>query len=229
MKNLILILLFISTTIGVYSQEFNAGLILPTEKFKLCCIYIPDSGFKIYDQPNGNPQGEICLEKPDGNNEFYNAIIKKQNSQQPLAQEDFEMVGYELMALIFTDSKFGYVKLKNGYWISVEELVSKNLKLTSWVDYALEKNTQWYANEPGLNLRTKPSVNHKKIVTLKGDLFGIKLTTERKGKWCKVDVTQYRKHPCSGEDDLIIKTYSGWIKLISEEETLNVWNYSKGC
>lgn len=227
MKNLLLMLFFISTS--VYSQEFNAGLIMPTAAFKLCCIYIPEAGLQIYDQPNGNHQGEICLGKPDGNKEFYAASIKKQNSEQSLEQENFEMVGYEVMALIVIDSKSEYVKLKNGYWISIEELKSKNLKLTSWMDYAIEKNTEWYANKPGLNLRTGPSTAYNKIVTLKGDLFGINLTTERKGKWCKVNVTKYRKHPCSGEDNLIIKTYSGWVKLISEEETLNVWNYGKGC
>ena len=227
MKNLIITLFFIS--ISVYSQEFKAGLIMPTKEFNLCCVYIPETGLKIYDQPNGNPQGEICLGKPDGSNEYYNAVIKKQNSEQSLEQENFEMVGYEVIALIFMDSKSGYLKLKNGYWVNAEELKSKHLKPTSWMDYAIEQNTQWYANESGLNLRTRPSTQHHKIVTLKGDLFGIKLTTERKGKWCKVKVTQYQKHPCSGEDNLIIKTYSGWVKLISEEETLNVWNYSKGC
>ncbi|WP_291871300.1 hypothetical protein [Maribacter sp.] len=229
MKNLFFTLFFISTSITVYSQKFRAGLVMPTKEFKLCCVYIPDSGLVIYNQPNGNPQGEICLGKPNGSNEFYTASIKKQNSKQILVQENFEMVGYEVMALIVIDSKSGYVKLKNGYWISIEELKSKNLKLTSWMDYAIEKNTEWYANKPGLNLRTGPSIAYNKIVTLKGDLFGINLTTERKGKWCKVNVTQYRKHPCSGEDNLIIKTYSGWVKLISEEETLNVWHYGKGC
>ncbi|PIE84857.1 hypothetical protein CSA08_05020 [Candidatus Gracilibacteria bacterium] len=98
-----------------------------------------------------------------------------------------------------------------------------------WADYAIDKNTEWYANDFGLNLRECNSIKCKKIITLRGDLYGIKLTNKRKGKWCKVKVTKYRKHPCTGESNIVIKTYTGWIKLISEEGTLNVWNYSKGC
>lgn len=214
---------------AIFFQKFTAGLIKPNKEFKLCCIYIPNSGLKIYDQPNGNPQGKIYLDKSDNNKEFYSAHIEKNGFGENLESTNFEMVGYEIMALVFVDSKSEFVKLNNGYWLSVEELKSKNLKLTSWMDYVVEKNTEWYANEPGLNLREGPSADQNKIVTLKGDVFGITLTTEKKGKWCKVKVKKYRKNPCSGEDNLILKTYTGWIKFISEEETPNVWNYSKGC
>ncbi|WP_108870013.1 SH3 domain-containing protein [Aquimarina aquimarini] len=229
MKNLLLTIFIIINSNAIYSQEFKAGLIIPNKKFKLCCIYIPNSGLKIYDRPNGKTQGKIYLGKADNNNEFYTALIEKNGIKKNLEYPNLEMVGYEIMALVFINSKFGFVKLNNGYWISSKELKSKNLRLVSWMNYAIEKNTEWYANKPGLNLRKGPSTNFKKITTLKGDLFGITLTAEKKGKWSKVKVTEYRKHPCSGEDNLIIKTYSGWVKLISEEETLNVWNYGKGC
>ncbi len=229
MKNLPLIVLFIISSNAIFSQEFKAGLIMPNEDFKLCCVYIPNSGLKIYDKPNGKIQGQINLGKADNNDEFYTAIIEKNGVERELEYQNLEMVGYEIMALVFIDLKSDFVKLNDGYWISSEELKSKNLRLISWMDYAIDKDTEWYANKPGLNLRKGPSTDFEKITTLKGDLFGIKLTTEKKGKWSKVKVTKYRKHPCSGENNLIIKTYSGWIKLISEEETLNVWNYGKGC
>ncbi|WP_139254251.1 hypothetical protein [Cellulophaga fucicola] len=63
------------------------------------------------------------------------------------------------MALIFVDSVSEFVKLKNGFWISTKELKSKNLRLISWMDYAIEKNTEWYANKNGLNLREGPSLH----------------------------------------------------------------------
>jgi hypothetical protein len=213
----------------VSSQELTAGLIMPNDKFELCCIYIPNSGLKIYDQPTGKYLGNIYLGKPDDSKEYYTAFIDNKGIEKSLEFSNFEMVGYEIFALVFVDSKSGFLKLKNGYWINEEEVKSKNLKLTSWIDYIIEKNTEWYANDPRLNLREGPSTNYNKIVTLKGDLYGIKPTNEKKGKWCKVEVTQYRKHPCSGEDNLIIKTYSGWIKMISDETTPNIWNYGKGC
>ncbi|MCL5244927.1 hypothetical protein M4I21_03855 [Cellulophaga sp. 20_2_10] len=229
MKNILVILLFTISSNTIYSQEFKAGVLMPSKEFKLCCVYIPDSGIKIYDKPNGKIQGHIYLGEADHNKEFYTAFIKKNGVEKKLEYPNLEMVGYETMALVFVDSVSEFVKLKNGLWINFKELKSKNLRPISWMNYAIEKNTEWYATKEGLNLRKGPSTNYAKIVTLKGDLFGIKLTTEKKGKWNKVKVTKYRKHPCSGEDNLVITTYTGWIKLISENETLNVWNYEKGC
>ena len=183
MKNSILTLLFIINSFAINSQGLKAGLIMPNKDFKLCCVFIPSSGLKIYDIPNGKAQGQIYLGKADNNNEFYKAIIEKNGLENELKYSNFEMVGYEVMALVFTDLKFGFLKLNNGCWINSEELKSKNLKLISWMDYAIQKNTEWYANEPGLNLRNGPSTDFEKIITLKGDLFGITLTEEKKGKW----------------------------------------------
>lgn len=229
MKKTILTILFIINHFFIHSQELKVGLIIPNEDFKSCCIYVPSSGLNIFDEPNGKPKGKIYLGEADGNNEYYKAYIEIDGVEKKLKSSNLEMIGYEVMALVFVDSKHGFLKLRNQYWVNLEELKSKKLKLTSWMDYAIKKNTEWYANQPGLNLREGPSTDFKKIITIKGNLFGITLTTEKKGKWIKVTVKEYRKHPCSGEDNLIIKTYSGWVKLISEEETLNVWNYGKGC
>ena len=97
------------------------------------------------------------------------------------------------------------------------------------MDYTIDKDTEWYANDPGLNLRESPTTNSKILATLKGDLWGISTTKETKGNWCKVKVTHYREHPCSGNDNLVIETIIGWVKLISDEQMPNVWNYGKGC
>lgn len=99
------------------------------------------------------------------------------------------------------------------------------------MDYLINKDDVlgWYANEPGLNLRTEPTINSDILVTLKGDLWEITPTNETKGLWCKVTVKEYREYPCSGEDDLVIRTLTGWVKLLSDEQTPNVWNYGKGC
>ncbi|WP_324027643.1 SH3 domain-containing protein [Maribacter sp. BPC-D8] len=229
MKKILFVLLYIISSYASYSQEFKTGLIMPNNEFKICCMYIPSSGLKIYDKPNGDIQGKIHLGKADSNNEFYTAFIEKNGDETALESSNLEMVGYETMAVVFVDSVNGFVMLNNGCWISVEEVTSKNLNLISWMNYAIKKNSEWYADAIGLNLREGPSTDFKKIATLKGDLFGITLTTEKKGKWSKVNVKEYRKHPCSGEDNVLIETYTGWIKLISEQETLNVWTYQKGC
>ncbi|WP_282050731.1 hypothetical protein [Maribacter aquivivus] len=82
MKKILFVLLFIISFYASYSQEFKTGLIMPNNEFKLCCIYIPGSGLKIYDKPNGDIQGKIYLSEADDNNEFYTAFIEKTGLKQ---------------------------------------------------------------------------------------------------------------------------------------------------
>ena len=229
MKQLVATLFFVIIACNEPSQQITAGLIMPTKDFKTCCFLIPESGLEFYNQPNGTVVGKIELGKPDGNNEFYSAFSCKKGKEEGLDDTDFEMVKYDVMALKFTDFKSNFVKLKNGYWISVEELKAKGLKTISWMDYALEKETEWFAKGSGIYLREMPSTQSKTILKLKGELLGIQLSNEVEGKWCKVKVNQYIIKPSSGENKLVVKTYIGWIKLLSEDGTLNVWYYNKGC
>ena len=225
--------IFIFTTLLVSSflksQEITSGLIMPDTGFNVCCVCLPSAGLKIYEEPNGNPIGDLTLGSADNNKEVYSLFINVAGIQKELASTNLQMIGYEIMAMIFKDSKDNFVQLNNGYWLYIPEIKAGNLKLTSWMHYLIEKETNWYANKPGLNLREGPSTKFKVIATMKGDLWAIKPTKITKGKWCKVAVIQYRKHPCSGEDNLVIKKLIGWTKLISEEQTPNVWNYAKGC
>lgn len=223
----ILLILFCSQLLS--GQDYRVGLIMPEDDFDVCCIYIPKSGLKLYDKPNGNNVGVLSPGSLDNNKEIYSATIQIGNEKNEFGYENMHMVGYEVMAITFVDSKSNFVKLEMGYWLSVEELTSKKLRPKSWMNYLIEKNTEWYANNPGLNLREDPNTNSNIIATLKGDLWGISTSKETEGDWCRVTVTQYRQHPCSGESNLVIKTLTGWVKIISEEQTPNVWTYTKGC
>lgn len=202
---------------------------MPVEGFDVCCHFIPLSGLKVYQEPNGASVGELLPGTPDQNQEIYSAYIQTNDGKSEFGYPNLYMVGYEIMAMTFEDAQSRFVKLPNGYWLSEEELSAKKLKLTSWLEYIIEKDTEWYAHDSGLNLREEPSTISKIIRTLKGNLWGIRPSSETKGNWCKVTVTHYRKHPCSGEDNLIIETFTGWIKLLSDEHTPNVWYYGKGC
>lgn len=228
MRQLFIISTFLLTSF-LNGQEIKKGLILPDEGFDVCCYYIPTSGLTIYNQPNGTQVGNLTLVEPDNNGESYSASIQINDEQRKFSYKNFEMVGYETMAMTFKNASSNYVQLNNGYWLSVDELTSKQLKLTSWLKYIIEKETEWYANDPGLNLKESPSSDSKIIARLKGDLWGLTPTNETNGNWCKVTVTHYREHPCSGNDNLVIETFTGWIELISTKQTPNVWNYGKGC
>jgi hypothetical protein len=230
-KHISIIIFFIVPLI-VSGQEFVKGLIMPKPDgtFNSCCIYIPTSGLIAYDQPNGRQIALLEQATPDNNGEVYKAFIRVDNELSEFGYTNFHMVGYEIMAMVYTDNKNQFVKTNNGYWLSVDELNSKGLILKTWMEYLIEKDDilGWYANDPGLNLRTGPSTNSKIAATLKGDLWEINPIKETNGLWCKVKATEYRKHPCSGEDNLIIRTLIGWVKLLSDEQTPNVWNYGKG-
>jgi len=234
MKYFILFLLSIlpSAVVG-QGQELKKGLIMPKpgESSISCCTYIPSSGLTVYNEPNGEPLGKLEPRTFDGSEEVYGAYLKVGQDSTILDYTNFHMIGYEVTALLYVDKQGAFVKTHDGYWLSVEELESKELILTTWMDYLIKKGDVlgWYANEPGLNLRAGPSTENTVLATLKGDLWEITLTEEVNGLWCKVTVKQYREHPCSGGEDLVVQTLTGWVKLLADEQTPNVWNYSKGC
>ena len=213
------------------SQDFVKGLIMPGEDFEICCIYIPNSGLEIYDKPNGTSIGKLTLGSSDSHTEVYQSYIEIEDQISDFEYSNFHMVGYEIMAIVYIDKSSEFVKIKNGYWLSIAELKSKGLVLRTWMEYLINKDgvLGWYANEPGLNLRTEPNIDSEILAKLKGTLWEITPIDETRGLWCKVKVKEYREHPCMGEGDLIIRTITGWVKLLSDEQTPNVWSYSKGC
>ena len=202
---------------------------MPNETFDVCCVYIPKSGLTLFEQPHGPVIGKLELGELDNNKEAYSAYMVIGDNRTEFDYTNLYMVGYETMAIAYKNYLGSFIQIENGYWLNLEELLAKQLTLKTWMNYVIEKDTEWYANDPGLNLREGPSTDFKKIATMKGDLWGIKPTKETNGNWCKVTVTHYREHPCSGGENLIIETFSGWVKLISDEQMPNVWDYGKGC
>lgn len=232
MKQIFLVIFSILSS-SVIAQEMTKGLIMPDPDgaFKSCCVYIPTSGLVAYDKPNGRQIAKLEPGDPDNSGVVYKAFIKSDRDLTEFDYANLYMVGYEVMAIVYVDKQGEFVKTSNGLWLGVGELKSKGLILKNWMDYLV--NTKdvlgWYANDPGLNLRAEPTTNAKILATMKGDLWEITPTKETKGLWCKVSVKEYRKHPCSGESDLVIQTLTGWVKLLSDEQTPNVWAYGKGC
>jgi hypothetical protein len=232
MRYLLLIFL-IHLGLKVKSQDLTKGILVrnPEGSNVPCCVFIPEAGLTLYNMPNGDTIAQLELGEQDSNGEVYRAFVNRSGSQESFKYPNLFMVGYEVMAVVYTDRRDGYVKIGTDYWIDINELNSKGLILESWMDYLLNKEDVlgWYAIDPGLNLRTEPNPNAELLVTLKGNLWEITPTNESKGLWCKVTVKEYREHPCSGGEDLVIRTLTGWVKLLSDEQTPNVWNYGKGC
>lgn len=229
----LILLLYVSP---LFSQNLRAGIIYPTsDEFDGCCMYVPDNGFKLYNKPSGKIVAQIVKGTPEYG-EVYKLYLRKDGyPDEMIPYGKMEMVGYEVFSLVFTNKAYSFVKVLEEYWISIDEIKESGLDIINYRDYLIKKTTDvlgYYANPPGLNLRTGPSTDYEIIKTLEGDTMQITLTSTYKGAWCKVKVTEHKEHPCvSGDfsDNNIINEYEGWIKLLDEKGMPNVWHYAKGC
>lgn len=140
--------------------------------------------------------------------------------------------------LTFLSIKDGFVELDNGYWSNMDSLEEKGFKLVSKMELMILNSGSvlgYYPNEPDMPLYYLPDTLSGIVVKMNGDVFDISLLNKTQGNWCKAVVNEYSEHPCQGisegvnEEDLIIKTYSGWIELLDSNSNSNVYDYSKGC
>ncbi|MCM4153933.1 hypothetical protein DHD05_20275 [Arenibacter sp. N53] len=232
---------FFFIAVFTLSQTFYAqitkGLILPKKvnSFSISCAYIPESGIQVYNKPNGEVHGEIVqASNKDPRNKSHKISLKLKGQLKPIEDSNLKNIGDDFMALVYIAQHSNFVKLQNGYWIKVAELEDKGLQIVNWMQYLIMQSPEvvgYYAKEPGLHLRKSPTENSELILLLKGDLLEIKLTHEVKGLWCKVIVTKYTDHPCSSKgnfEEIKLKTYTGWIQLLTDDLTPNV-TYYKTC
>ena len=61
MKRLLIIFILIAKF--CFAQQYQNGLILPdfdkVEESEVCCIYLPEEGFTVYNSPHGNEIGTL--------------------------------------------------------------------------------------------------------------------------------------------------------------------------
>lgn len=237
-------LFFLLSSQSSQAQELQNGLILPkAENTKVtCCIFVPQQGFTVYNEPNGISRGKITGRIPNNANakEIFNIYFIANGNQNPLpiATNYLQEVDYETWALTYVERKNGFVRVLNketAYWLSEVEIAEQGFKITEWQQFLMEKSGSvlgYYAKKPGLNIRTAPMVAKNKIMTLYGDLHEITLTDEYKGLWNKVTVIIRKEHPCNSslpEEENITEELEGWVKLIDDSGTPNVWFYVRGC
>lgn len=235
MKSLITITLFILGN-SLFSQSLQSGLIFPgSVEDAYCCIYIPKNGFKVYDKPNGKLIGTIT-NKDNSFSAFFTDHSTKKISE--LSPDDLYQVGYEIYSLPFFDRKNGFVRIlnkKDNYWLKESEVKSQSFELVEWQRFLAENANEvlgFYANEPGLNLREKPTTDSKIIMTLKTDNQQIVPTNEHKGLWTKVKVIITKEQICETsltEQENLVEIKEGWVKILDDGGLPNVHFYARGC
>lgn len=221
-----------------------AGLILPVvdslrDSNAYCCVVTPESGFIVYDKPNGKAIGTVKREIDESDNQSpYVLYLISGTNKEKIETEAFKEIGYDLFAINYSETTDGYVRVfdsSKNYWLKVAEINQKGFKAIDWMEHLLKERDLvlgYYANEPGLKLRKEPNSNSEVISTIRGNLFEIKLSEKVSGQWCKVIITKYKEHPCETElkeSENKVDIKEGWLKIIDDNGEPNIWNYSKGC
>lgn len=243
MKKTILLSIFISFGYLLKAQELQNGLVLPNnyDASEFCCVYVPNNGFNVFNNPNGQKIGLLTKDVKinTGNQSNYRIYLDRTNDQpEQIDLSNFQEVRYEEWAITYFERADGFIRItnnQNSYWINEQEVIDKNFKIQEWPEFLVDNVGQllgFYAKAPGLNLRAAPNVQSEILKTLKGNLFEITPTKERSGLWMKVKIKKYKEHICQSslsEDEILDYELNGWIKIVDDSGTPNVWYYSRGC
>ncbi len=225
---------------GVEQQH---GLIMPAGDNPgqgICCIYLPTEGVTVYNA-EGQVVGRLQRQMKASNDAvglYQLHLVDNQGLTIELFEhvaEFFDEVSYEIWAMVFHDKREGFVKVlseKSDYWLSLAELQQFKFVALPWAQFLLREQENllgYYADDAGLNLRSAPNADAEHLLTIRGDLFEIRLTGESSGQWHKVEVIKSAEHFCSSGEEKIEYRKTGWIKLIDDNGAPNVSFYSRGC
>lgn len=236
MKRFILIFL-ISISVNFtfaesYDKHWGIGIIAVSDINQISeGVYIPEN-INLYNEKknktgdikNGNYR--VAPKISIGSKVFEYRYDKK-------VAKDFIEVGYEGVVLKYYEEKGDLLKVlvntsETSCYIKKSDLNKSGYVPMPWMQFLLNKNVEFYAPETGLNLRKGAGIDQEKIVTLRGDVFEIKLTGKTNGLWAEVEVEKYDSHYCTGAH-ILEQKYKGWIKLLDDKGYPNIWFYSRGC
>jgi len=214
-----------------YNSDWGIGIIAPinaTPSTLTNFVFLPDNGLKIYEMPSGK-KFSILNKK-----ESALFITAQDKTLREINSADLITVGVDGYCLKVYEKTANYVKVlaaskKGGYWISLDDMKTSSYNFFSWMSILQMVKNGLFVNEgQGLNLRTQPSTDGDKIITVKGDRFIINLTGKVQGNWAEANVIELENPPCSGEQKEV-NSYTGWMKAIDDKGFPNIWFNITGC
>jgi len=227
-----------------FGQVLQNGLIIPKENDQSDSygIYFPKEGFALFDKPNGEKIGILTssAESYSGGQTTSEVFFLNNSSKKEKSIDMWSLfqIDYEIWAINYIERKNGFVRIIDtslNFWVSENEIVEKKFVITEWQKFLIDNSGNvlgYYANDPGLFLRDKPSVEGKILKKLKGDLYEITPYNESVGLWTKVKIKKYKEHPCSSnlnETENVEFEIVGWIKIVDDSGVPNLWFYARGC
>lgn len=213
---------------------FSKGLILPLKDRKdFNGFLISKNGFNLYDDLNGKLVGVLRSRNArDAKTSKYATDFFLLNDIVVHDTELFTALAWSWDAVLYTDSKDGFVRIFNHYgnlWLNKAELEKEGFKALPWMDFMTqEKEVIAYALEkPGMNLREKPDASANKLDSVLGDFFEITFTGETDGQWAKVKVTKNKNVRCFDDysEEKIEYKKEGWMKVIDDNGEPNLSFY----
>ena len=233
------------TAIAPLKRLKTAGLILPiVDSLRYRCNYgsvlSPETGFTVYDKPNGKAIGKVKLEPKEGDSQsFYDLHFISGTHKQLVAPSEYYEIAYALFAISYNDMIDGYVRVfdsRKNHWLKIDEIKREGFTTVNWTNFLIKESMTdsvigYYANEPGLKLRKEPNANSDVICTIRGEFLAIKLSEKVSGQWCYATIVKYRELPCEtimDEEKNIEYKKTGWVKIIDDNGAPNIWSFT-GC
>jgi len=227
---------------GFLIPDFNKLNNLPHENY----AYLPESGLKLYQSPEGEPFAMLSRFCPvgkftDGNLRMF--ILPDTNSNQcvHITIEDLIHYSDETYIIPYYEKSRGYVRILDAkkfgeIWVKIEDVLIRDFIVLSWKDYLVERRSIPVFAKEELILRESPYPDAREVAKVSGDAMEIWITGFDggfcEGTYCKVKVKSYRVNPClhrGNEKDNLIGEYEGWIPLIYGNGMPTVYINTKGC
>ncbi|MFC1887441.1 hypothetical protein ACFLYK_01385 [Candidatus Cloacimonadota bacterium] len=242
MKRIIILLVLLSVFLEFlsaqnYNENWGNGIItLPDLNEVSGDVYLPQN-MQLFDV-NGKKIGSIEKYGAIGTSGYYQvkAVINSKaieyKDYNGMAK-DFKEIGYEGIVLKYYEVMGDFLRVlihtsNVKCYIKKSELRKTKFVQMSWMQFMIKRDDVFYALDSDINLQTGVGAAKENILTLRGDIFEIKLTGKTKGLWAEVVVEEYDSHICVGDHNLLNK-YEGWIKFLNDSGYPNIWYYTRGC
>jgi len=174
----------------------------------------------LYDSPNGNIKGSLGREQHE--------LSYRENGPRLIFPENsFRQISLDEERLTVFKEQDGFIQIfsneeENQTWVSLSELAKTNSHYEPWIDFMSNPEHSYFAIEFGMNIRTGPGAQFKRIITAKGEKFSISTTGKMNGLWAEVIITEYDLDYCDG-DSKIIREHRGHMKILDDKGFPNVW------
>jgi hypothetical protein len=211
-------------------------------------IYLPPSGFVLFDRPNGTGIGRIShqlpstIQVPPGQSPWLYASVSLRHATPQLL--DYSCLFHthdDCRYLLFGERDGGFVRLAcppyDG-WISLETAQELGFRPVGWLEYyGTEGQSLVPFPDQTTPLLASPYADAPLVASLAGERFDIRVVafeggTCTEGPFCAVEVVEYRENPCNTlltEEQNLVRRMKGWIRIIDDSGHRLLMHHAGGC